>query len=210
MGATKTKRQPVDQPLRSGFLTHRDAIWASIRELKTGISTGVLESRTRASQATIKTYLKGLTAAGYLQRTDARAQGGAFNRYQKATWNLIKDNGVEAPRVTRDGEPVTQGLARVNMWRTMRIIGSFNLQHLVIQASTEHTQIKQQDAKDYIKYLRAAGYVRISHPGKKGRPTVYQFIAARYTGPKPPMVQHVKQVFDPNTMQVVWSKGATQ
>ena len=208
MAATKTKRQGVDQPLRHGYLTHRDAIWAAVRELKTGFTVGQLESKTRASQDTIKSYLQGLTAAGYLERTDNRANGKPYTRYEKATWNLIKDAGVDSPRINKQGEQVTQGQGRINMWRTMRIIGQFSIKDLAIKSSTELHQVKEQEAKSYIKYLKAAGYIRVLRIRRPHQPTIYQFINARYTGPKPPMVQNIKQVFDPNLGKVVWTGGA--
>ena len=67
------------------------------------------------------------------------------------------------------------------------------------------TPVKESDAKDYIKFLKAAGYVRIAQKRAPGRATLFQFIEARYTGPRPPMVQNIKQVFDPNLGEVVWS-----
>jgi hypothetical protein len=35
--------------------------------------------------------------------------------------------------------------------------------------------------------------------------TRYRFLAARYSGPKPPMIQRIKAVYDPNRSEVVWS-----
>jgi len=213
MAANKTKRQPVSQGHRHKFLTHRDAIWAAIRELREEFTINDLESKTRASKDTIKNYLTGLMIAGYVQRLDrlhhAQTPGAAriTTAFTCYLYNLIKDVGVDAPRVKRDGSPVTQGLARENMWRTMRIIKQFNIRHLVVHASTEETQVKESDAKDYLKYLKAAGYVRIIQKRAPGRSTVYLFIDAMYSGPKPPMVQKVGQVFDPNTREVVWTEG---
>lgn len=212
MAANRTKRQPVSTPLRHGHLTHRDAIWAGIRELRHEFTINDLESKTRASKDTIKNYLSGLVIAGYIERLDrlhrqptlgAARITTAFTSY---LYSLLKDVGVEAPRVDRKGNPVTQGLARENMWRTMRIIKRFNIRHLVVHASTEETPVKESDAKDYIKYLKAAGYVRIVQKRAPGRSTTFQFIEARYSGPRPPMVQKIGQVYDPNLREVVWKE----
>jgi hypothetical protein len=61
--------------------------------------------------------------------------------------------------------------------------------------------VTEATAKAYLKMLLACGYLRVT---KKAVP---KFSQARYRlirnhGPKPPMVQRVKQIFDPNTREV--------
>jgi len=208
MAATKTKRKPADSQLRHGHLTHRDAIWSAIRKLQEfGISD--IENLTRVNHGTIETYLLGLTRADYLERTAHQTRAQGDGKFQRSRWRLINDVGVDAPRVTRHGKRVTQGQARENMWRTMRIIGEFNARELAIQSSTEDVAVKASDAKDYVRHLHLAGYLKLtaeSKPGNKpgtGTLARYRFIAACYTGPRPPMVQSVKQVFDPNLGKVM-------
>lgn len=186
----------------------RDVIWAAIRKLRT-FSTLELEGATRVKEATIRTYVMGLERAGYLLRIDS-APGRVPGAYSAARWELVHDVGVEAPRVTREGKPVTQGSAREQMWRTMRILGTFTYRDLAIQASTESTSVDEEDAKSYCRYLKHAGYLQLVQRGAPGRLNVYRFINARYSGPRPPMVQRVRQVFDPNLNQVVWTAGGDE
>lgn len=182
----------------------RQATWDAVRELKTFLVTDVWY-KTRLSKASIQDYLQGLAAAGYLSVKRVKGQGCAF----KNEYTLVRNVGMEAPRVRRDGTEVTQGRNREQMWRTMRILGEFSARDLAVNASTEKCKIAESDAKDYCHYLHKAGYLAVSHPGhgtgSGGILTRYRFIAARFTGPKPPMIQRVKAVYDPNLGQVVWS-----
>jgi hypothetical protein len=118
---------------------------------------------------------------------------------------LLKDVGVDAPRVRKNGEQVTQGLNREQMWRTMRILNSFNATELGVTASTEDVQIIVNDAKDYIGHLHKAGYlVQTALANNGGGLARYRLFPTMNTGPRPPMVQRVKHVFDPNLNKIVW------
>jgi hypothetical protein len=183
----------------------REAAWAAIRELKEFTVRDVWY-RTRLSKSTVQDYLQGLTAAGILRVTDTRAAD--FGARAKV-YALVRDVGMEAPRVRRDGTAVTQGLGREQMWRTMRILGEFSVRDLAVNASTEECQVAEKDAKDYSHFLAKAGYLVVTRPGKGigkgGVQTRYRFIQQRFTGPKPPKIQRIKAVYDPNLQQVVWS-----
>jgi FAD/FMN-containing dehydrogenase len=195
-------RKPVNT-LRRG--ESRDAIWAAIRQLSE-FTVRDIWLETQLSKASIQDYLQGLSAAGYLRVAGTRTAdyGSRAHVYQ-----LMRDVGIEAPRVRRDGTEVTQGRGREQMWRTMRILGEFSSRDLAVNASTETCVIAEKEAKDYCYYLHLAGYLAVSRPGKGtgkgGVLTRYRFLAARYSGPKPPMIQRIKAVYDPNRSEVVWS-----
>jgi len=209
MAAKKTKRQPMGIKRRHSHGIHRDAIWAAIRDLRE-FSVSEIEDKTRVSHGGIKAYILGLTKAGYLRRTEHHHRAKVDNRFVANRWRLINDVGVDAPRVTRDGKRITQGLGRENMWHAMHILRDFSAKDLAAQASTDDVIIKHSDAKNYIKYLHKAGYLIIvmpARPGNKpGTQTRYRMPASRSTGPRPPMIQRTKQVFDPNTGKIVWPK----
>jgi len=198
-----TGRKRVDLNAAARFPGGRDVIWSAIRKLRTGFSIMDIERTTRINESTIRTYVQGLTKAGYLERLNAEPVGG---RYPRAAWNLIRDVGIDAPRVTRTGKAVSQGLGRENMWRTMRILNSFTVVELCATASTDTVTVDIMDAQHYCKYLQRAGYLRVVTPGHSGKRRRYALLKARYSGPKPPMIQRVHQVFDPNLGAVVWPK----
>lgn len=214
MAAKKEHRSTAEHTLRHGYPTHRDAIWAAIRTLRQFTISDIEEwvndtarikhadDKRRVSRATVVTYVKGLEAATYVTLVEKAQQPGTFTPY---TWELKKDAGSEAPRVTRKGEAVTQGNGNERMWRTMRVLGEFNRTELLAVVNGSGEPVSTDTAKTYLRYLERAGYLKTvqeSTPGKQAR---YRFLTARYTGPRAPMIQRVKQVYDPNTREVVWS-----
>lgn len=211
MAATKNRRQPVDI-VKSGVPSSgRDAVWQAIRKLGNFTIMEVEDlvnsapHNVRLHSDSIKTYVKSLEIAGYLKAE--KYQPGKRDReggYIRKHWRLINDIGVDAPRLRRNGEEVTQGQARENMWRTMKVLSTFSPLDLCIQASTENCLIKLADAKDYTKHLYKAGYLVTRFKATPKSQARYSLLFSKNTGPRPPMVQRVKQVFDPNLGKVVW------
>lgn len=202
-------RKPVHLKPAKGRTTGREAIWAAIRELKT--FTGAdLEKKTRQNMDTIRTYMRALAKAHYIEESSSETKKHYARNYTVVIWQLVKDIGVEAPRLTNKGEPVTQGRNRENMWRAMKMINEFDYLDLAVHASTEEHPVSHEDAKDYIKYLHKAGYIVMTQPGKAGRAATatkarYRFVPSKNTGPLAPMVQRIKHVYDPNLGEVVWT-----
>ena len=176
-------RRPVDKLAETGQQPPRIALWAAIRRLR---EFRVCEVRddARVNNATTRDYLAGLLAAGYLSR-----DGGVYT--------LVRDVGVEPPRVTRDGRPTRNGAASEAMWRAMRILRGFTARELAAHCSTPEVPISDIYARDYCRFLARAGYLR-SHDGR------YQMVPGRATGPRAPQIQRVKQVWDPHERRVVW------
>ncbi len=180
----------------------RQVIWQHIRANRDGFTQRTLMDPTDIHQDTIRSYLRGLEAAGYIERlpdlTDKKAM----------QWKLVKDVGVEAPRVTKDGQPVTQGFAREQMWRTMKRLQDFTFRDLALASSTEAVPVNEEDAKDYCRNLALAGYLLVIAKrrsiGKGANPSIYRFNRAQDTGPRPPMIQRMQTVFDPNLGKIVW------
>lgn len=197
-------RKPVHLTANTRRPEGRQVMWEAMRKLRR-FRLLDLEDATRIREATLHTYVKGLTRAGYLAEVEP-AEPPKDSRYAQQWWALANDVGIEAPRVTKDGKPVTQGRGREQMWRTMRIIGEFSFRELSVQASTEQHAVKENEAKDYIHHLHKAGYLICVKPGRPAHAARYRLIPSRYTGPQAPMIQRIKQVFDPNTGSVVWPK----
>ncbi|WP_423828505.1 hypothetical protein, partial [Staphylococcus aureus] len=75
---------------------------------------------------------------------------------------------------------------------------------LAVQASTEEHAVRHREAQYYIGYLYRAGYLHRTVAGGPGRPARYRLIPSRYTGPLPPQIQRIRQVWDANKQEVVW------
>jgi len=204
--------QPVDQRPD----TSRDAIWEHIRTLSPDLfSVTDIASRLNVIGLSgkqriilvgkVRSYFSGLEAAGYIQKDGFKMNASSCQRAQ--AFKLINDVGIDAPRVRADGSEVTQGKGRELMWRTMRILSEFSAADLAINASTTDHTVSLNSAKEYCHFLQNAGYLATPRMGKSGQPSLYRFLPSRYTGPKPPQIQSVKQVYDPNTKKVMWSQG---
>lgn len=190
-----TGRKPVHLTMTAKKPGGRQAIWEEIRR-RGAFTVMDVASACKAHPKTVQGYVECLLASGHIGSVD-----GGFR--------LIRDAGVEAPRVHRDGSPVTQGLPREQMWRMMRHRGTadFDYRDVALWSSTDDVRVSEVEARDYLKHLAKAGYLLPVAPAKTGKdahPARYRFDARRNTGPKPPMVQRMKTVFDPNLRKIVW------
>ena len=207
-------RKRIDLTRAQRFPSDRQAIWQAIRKQRT-FTVMSIEDKTRINPATIRSYLTSLTRAGYLVRIPGeqrvKDRRGRFSLQRESRWELTRDVGVDAPRVTRDGKEVTQGRGRDAMWRAMKMLKQFNYRELAAYASTGDHAIREIEARDYCRFLHYAGYLSVKsahvngHKKGAGQLTVYRFIASRNTGPYAPMIQRIKAVFDPNLNEVVYT-----
>lgn len=187
--------------------TPRARIWAAVRRAKT-FTVAQIEAAincervgsARIETDTVRTYLRGLLSAGYVERirpaiSGRRADGG----YGAAEYRLARDAGVCPPRVDGRGRPVTQGEAQQHLWQAMRRLRTFDYREAFIAASTDTVPIKPAAAKSYVMHLAHAGYLVVVAPSRPGTPARWRLPDARYTGPQAPQVQRTKRVWDPNT-----------
>ncbi|RWR26818.1 hypothetical protein D2T29_19770 [Sinirhodobacter populi] len=181
---------------------NRQAVWDALRETGSQWRTILgLSDQLRIARKTVDDYLIGLAAAGYVERRNLD------DRYQTVEVRLIRDLGYHAPRVRKDGTPVTQGAGVTNMWRSMRLLGTFNIIDISAHSTTPSVSVALETAQSYCSILLATGYLRVVTKADpvKGRRAVYRLI--RDDGPKAPMIQRVKQVYDPNTGAVYRKAG---
>lgn len=174
-------------------LASRQAVWDAIRRLGT-FTVRELRDETLLGVDSVRDYVAGLEAAGYL------VQYVRLNN-EARSWKLIKDIGSDAPRVRKDGTPVTQGQGRENMWQAMRMMRAFTAKELAIHARTPGCHVEESTAEDYARHLWHAGYLRREKDGS------YLMLPTAYTGPRAPMIQRTKVVWDPNQNKIRWRSG---
>ena len=190
-------RKPIDKQQPSEC---RQAVWEWIRAWgSAGFTICDIAFDVRLQESSIRDYLRGLFRAGYLER-DPMGPGGPITRMTPIGYRLLRDTGVDAPRVRRDGTPVTQGIGRLHMWNAMQVLKSFSAVDLAFTASTPEHKVAEGEALRYCQALCLAGYLVKRTDGK------YSLIAAMWTGPHPPQIQRTKQVYDPNLRRVVWAR----
>lgn len=167
----------------------RQEIWTAIRGFDRDFTLQQLVDVTGANRKTTQDYLRCLVP------------GGIIEQVSDGVFRLISDRGFHAPRLNRQGQPVTQGAGVENMWRSMRMLSQFSWQDVAIHSSTDIVSVSAGTAKTYCSMLLKCGYLRVVQKANShGRPAVYRLI--RNNGPLPPMIQRVKQIYDPNTREV--------
>lgn len=195
-------RKPIDKQQPSQC---RQAIWEEIRKKGDWAFTST-ELDIALEASSIRDYLTGLCKAGYLEAV-SKGKRGESNVYR-----LVNDCGVDAPRVRKDGTPVTQGQGRQQMWNSMRIIKQFTAADLAFNATTDELKVAENEARDYCKMLCHAGYLKVITQGKPGHKagtgsrSRYMLIPTMWTGPQSPQIQRTRQVYDPNLKKVIWNR----
>lgn len=182
-------RRRSDKAQRNPSMGHgQQAIWDEITRLKEFTITelwGVIDGH----RTSIQQYVKRLVAGGYVEK---------FEDFDTSyCYRLVNDCGTHAPRLTKEGKPVTQGRGNLNMWNAMRALDRFTPLDLALHATTDTVTVNERTAQAYCTELRKAGYLRVL---KKAQATKSQAIyrLIRDTGPKSPEIQSVKLVWDPN------------
>lgn len=194
---------------RAGVLNFRDRIWSAIRLFGLNESFSVAEISVLSGERVEAThdYLRGLNLAHFVT-PEARPPLVRTRQLRLRRFVLIRDTGVDAPQVYRDGKPITRGIGHERMWNAMRKQRcDFTWREIALQASTEDRSIAMHVVKDYLKLVGRAGYLRTVAPAHSTRAARYVFIQARNTGPRPPLVLTDKSVQDGNTGEIVL-KGA--
>ena len=193
----------------AGKLTPRERIWAEIRRIgKGGKPFGIMdiEDTTRIVPATIYCYVDSLRLGGFLSQVSAPARRNGMGQWDGHTWKLERDVGVQAPRLDRKGKPVSSGSANLNLWRAMKRQKSFDFRDLALAAHTDDVKVSPQTAKSYCLYLARAGYLQLLSGVPRHKASRYRLV--KDTGPKAPVIQRVKHVYDPNLGIVVWHPEA--
>lgn len=188
-------RGPVNQ---FGPLQKRQMLWNAIREVvdeRGRFTVREITGRTPLRVDMVRSYVRGLVAAGIVR------QAAAGGRIGEATqWELARDAGAEAPRLREDGSPVIQGQGRENMWLAMKIMHDFSPRELAVAATMPDCQVRETTAAEYLLYLHRAGYLA----RQNGR---YRLLPGAWTGPFAPMIQRTKRVWDPNLKEIRWSSA---
>ncbi len=81
----------------------------------------------------------------------------------------------------------------------MYILKDFSYLDLIETASVE---IPVETAKSYCHMLLVTGYLCVLRKADPARAQIARYRLVRNNGPKPPQIQRVKRVYDPNSHEV--------
>jgi hypothetical protein len=213
---------------RAGALTPRDRMWAAIRALAYASESedalfyrpfSVVEVHYLANRKggepihidSVESYVRGLQNAqppyiGFMNDAAGRRPSELHH------YRLARDVGVEAPRVTKDGKPVTQGLGNELMWQAMKVLREFDHAELAAAvaaaARAALISVTEETAKTYCSFLCRARYLALVQAAVPGRSKArYRFNRAMNTGPRAPLITKLKEVVDANTGATVQPLG---
>lgn len=190
-------------------LSGQDATWVGIRTLKnfTRHELNMWLFRNgypNINGSTVTSYMRRLSKGKYLKVVKTGELGNSKD--QEHRYELIKDCGNSAPHLSADGSPSKRGAGSRNLWLSMRILGEFDYRELAATSSNEDVSVSEATAERYINTLKTAGYLLQTKAAKIGvTPRRFRLIPSKNTGPRPPVVQNIRQVYDPNINEVVWS-----
>jgi len=177
----------------------REHIWKKVRKTRV-FSVNDLQTQlpSSISKDCVRDYLMRLCAGGYMERNDS---------VKPILYTLIKDCGIDAPRLRTNGSVVTLGIANENMWRTAKILKIFDWRDLMIAASTEQVKITQKTARAYVEALHQASYLTCVRQSVPGTRAVYRFNSHKNTGVRAPKIKRDKSLYDPNLGKIVYQRG---
>lgn len=204
-------RKPADQLAVEGasvrqrcydFMRARDNRWWTLSELA---------HSAKVSLSAAQSYVHALQVGGIvIEHSDWSAERDRLSNrisirvaFAECEYRLVRDFGVEAPRVTKGGQ-LREGLSTQDaMWKAIRVLRMFDWTDIAAAVGNDAAQVPAQTVKAYIKHLHGAGYLRKVIADRPGTPATWRLLNNRDTGPRAPMIQRTKVVFDPNEGRVV-------
>lgn len=195
----------------SGGKSPRQRAWEAMRASRGGFDQEYVARRGNVSESIVKDYVRALLNGGYIE---IHAEERINALCVKRTYRMVRDSGVEAPRLTKKGVEVPHGCVNEAMWGTLRRMfksEAVDYRQLAAFASTASRPISEATAKAYVLSLAMAGYlecVQQAIRGGKAMPARYRLLPSMDSGRRAPMIQRTKVVFDPNWNKVVWTEQA--
>lgn len=186
-----------------GGKSPRQRIWEAIRKHRpeTPFTPMAIESMANTAISVTDKYLALLEQAGFIQVCEQKSTVRALRRF--AHYKMLKDNGIEAPRIDKHGNLNTEGSSTERMWNTMRRMfktSSFTVLEIAELASTSTKKVAVATAKKYIESLAEAGYLTFTPPNR------YTLLAHMNSGSRAPICQKTKVVYDPNLDKIIWAE----
>lgn len=172
----------------------RRAVWQAIRELQVFTAMEVRLRIPHVKGSLVDDYLALLVRGGFVER-GPMVKGMGLGCGKVRQFTLLRDTGVEAPRLRKDGSPVPP-TAQQHMWLAMKILGTFTVDDLLSSAATGNVPVHSHTAELYVSHLHNAGYL------VKLNADAYMLV--NNTGGLAPMIQRTKCVFDPNLNKIMW------
>lgn len=200
-------------------LSGNDHYWQVIRRAgarRREFTLAEVIEQTAAHKDSVGDFLRRLVRAGYVEQVGWR-EVGHKGRDEAPTsrarlYRLVRAP-AQTPSLRRDGSEALYGRGRQQMWNILRgpqARRGIDANNLQLFASTNVVPVSLGSAKEYLRFLAAAGYLRELARAANHRLTVYQLIPSMNSGPEAPKLLRARGVYDPNRKAVLGSLVAEE
>jgi len=184
-----------------------DAIWQVILSFRQkAFTSNDIAGQMQSSQVMIKEFLNKLVLHNFIEITEEISGLAGQGARKKYIYRLITSDQTR-PKFNSEGKIINpKGTGADQMWRCMKMIKVFTSKDLAIAASTDEKTVSHGYAKNYIRALTRAGYLKIINKpnAAKGVSPIYRLLPQKNTGPNAPVLKRDQSVFDPNLKKLVW------
>lgn len=191
------------------YQSPRQRVWAAIRKNRDEFTIQQVADLGQMKYDSARDFITGLKNAEIIAEVRREKLPNMSKKIDLIYFRLVEDYGYNAPSVDRKGN-ILGKKTTVNkaMWNTLRITKQpVNAHELAALSSTDDQAVSIETADSYLRFLHHAGYLKIARAAHHAvRKAKYQLLPHMNTGPNPPMIQRAKQVFDPNTNQLMYSE----
>lgn len=191
------------------YQSPRQRVWIAIRKNREEFTIRQVADLGQMKYDSARDFITGLKNAGIIAEIRREKLPNMSKKIDLIYFQLVEDYGYNAPSVDRKGNLLGKK-ATINkaMWNTLRITKqAVNAIELAALSSTDDQIVSVETADSYLRFLNHAGYLKIAREAHHAvRKAKYQLLPHMNTGPNPPQIQRAKQVFDPNTNQVMFSE----
>ena len=128
-------------------------MWEVIRANREEFTIYRVARRSNQHDKTVEKYVACLRLGGYVEAIRG------FKRGEEVVFQLVRDNGVEAPNLNADGKPSQQGYTTEAVWRTLRILGPATPEQIAASVAASGTTVSPSTVQRYFIDLQNAGYL---------------------------------------------------
>ena len=208
-----TKKIELGNPIMNTgqpYQSPRQRVWLAIREHRDEFTIQKVATQGQMKYESAREFVNCLNKAGIVVVISSTPVHHEKCVVKQKVFKLVRDLGGTVPTVSKTGEIQSKQTGTKAMWNTLRITKNpMNYVELARISSNDELEITELTAREYMRFLYEAGYLRIvseSSTTGAGVKRKYQLLPGMDTGPNPPQIQRAKQVFDPNTSTVMYSE----
>ncbi|MEG1156423.1 MAG: hypothetical protein RSD94_11155 [Acinetobacter sp.] len=190
------------------YQSPRQRVWAAIRKNSNEFTIEQVAELGQMKYESARGFVASLVKAKVVQILREAKVYGHSKSIRRKYFMLVNDLGYTVPSISKDGKLIASVTGNKAMWNTLRITKqAVNAHELVQLASNDEISIKLETANEYLRALHHAGYLTLTQPANNaGGKAKYKLLPGMDTGPNSPQIQRAKQVFDPNTNQVMFTE----